>query len=42
MLVSELLADCSSKYAEPIGKIPGARVPSFGFVAAGSNHRPGK
>jgi len=42
MLVSELLADWSSKYAEPIGKILGARVPGFGFVAAGFNHRPAK
>jgi nicotinamidase-related amidase len=42
MLVSELLADWSSKYAEPIGKILGARVPNFGFVAAGFNHRPAK
>jgi len=42
MLVSELLADWSSKYAEPIGKILGARVPNFGFVAAGFNHRPTK
>jgi len=40
MLVSELLADWSSRYAEPIGKILGARVPNFGFVVAGFNHRP--
>jgi nicotinamidase-related amidase len=42
MLVSELLADWSSRYAEPIGKILGARVPNFGFVAAGFNHRPAR
>ena len=42
MLVSELLADWSSKYAEPIGKILGARVPNFGFVAAAFNHRPAR
>jgi nicotinamidase-related amidase len=42
MLVSELLADWSSKYAEPVGKILGARVPNFGFVAAGFYHRPSK
>jgi len=42
MLVSELFADWSSRYAEPIGKILGARVPGFGFVAAGFNHRPAK
>jgi nicotinamidase-related amidase len=42
MLVSELLADWSSRYAEPIGKILGARVPNFGFVAAGFTHRPAK
>ena len=42
MIVSELLADWSSKYEGPIGKILGARVPSFGFVAAGFNPRPAK
>jgi nicotinamidase-related amidase len=42
MLVSELLADWSSRYAEPIGKILGARVPNFAFVAAGFNHRPAR
>jgi nicotinamidase-related amidase len=42
MLVSELLADWSSKYAEPIGHILSARVPNFGFVAAGFYHRPAK
>jgi hypothetical protein len=42
MVVSELLADWSSKYAEPIGKILGARVPNFGFVAAAFYHRPAK
>jgi nicotinamidase-related amidase len=42
MLVSELLADWSSKYAEPIGKILSARVPNFGFVAAGFYHRSAK
>lgn len=42
MLVSELLADWSSKYAEPIGKILSARVPNFGFVAAGFYHRSSK
>jgi hypothetical protein len=42
MLISELLADWSSKYAEPIGKILGARVPNFGFVAASFYHRPAK
>jgi hypothetical protein len=30
MLVSELLIDWSSKYAEPIGKILGARSPTSG------------
>ena len=40
MLVSELLADWSSKHAEAIGKILAARVPNFGFVAAGFYHRP--
>lgn len=39
MVVSELLADWSSEYAEPVGKILGARVPNFGFVATGFHHR---
>jgi nicotinamidase-related amidase len=42
MLVSELLADWSSKYAEPIGHILGARVANFGLVAAGFYHRAAK
>jgi hypothetical protein len=31
-----------SRYTEPTGKILGARVPNFGFVAAGFNHRSAK
>jgi nicotinamidase-related amidase len=42
MLVSELLADWSSQYAEPIGEILSERVPNFGFVAAGFYHRAAK
>jgi hypothetical protein len=39
MVVSEMLANWSGKYAAPVGRISGARVPNFGFLAVNLAHR---
>src|SRR3954466_317686 len=39
MVVAEMLADWSGKYAHPVGNILAQRVPNFGLVFAGFAHQ---
>jgi len=39
MVIAEILADWSGKFAAPLGKLYSERVPSFGFIAAHLAHQ---
>ena len=38
MVIAEILADWSSSYGAPLGKLYSERLPNFGFIAAHLKH----